>query len=68
MKSKQKPLICKREQERSAMLEEALARPGVREVMKIYGQWQRKDRGLESYRAATAELFQISTTDHTNVR
>ena len=59
---------CKRERERSAMLEEALARPGVREVMKVYAQWKRQDQGLESYRAATKEPFQINTTDHANIR
>ena len=51
MKPKQnhgKSPSCRREQERSALLEEALARPDVREVMKIYAQWQRQDKGLDS--------------------
>ena len=71
MKPKQnhgKSPSCRREQERSALLEEALARPDVREVMKIYAQWQRQDKGLDSYRAATKEPFQVSATDHANVQ
>ena len=55
---------CERERERSALSEEALARPGVREVVKIYDQWKRQDQGLESYRAVMKEPFRISTTDH----
>ena len=42
----------KRERERAAMLEAALRRPGVREVMEVFGAWQRADRGLDSYRSA----------------
>ena len=42
----------KRERERAAMLEEALRRPGVREVMEVFGAWQRADRGLDPYRSA----------------
>ena len=71
MKTKQhheKSIACRREQQRSAMLKEALSRPGVREVMKVYEQWQRQDEGLESYRAATQESFQTNTTDHANTR
>jgi len=34
------------------MLEEALARPGVREVMEVYGAWQEKDRALDTWREA----------------
>jgi len=48
-----KRTASKRERKRAAMLEEALARPGVREVMDVYGVWQAKDRGLDAYRLAT---------------
>ena len=34
------------------MLEAALARPGVREVMEVYQNWQKADSGLDAYRAA----------------
>ena len=57
----------KREQDRKAMLEAALARPGVREVMEVYRNWQKADSGLDSYRAATKEPQTITTTDHTNM-
>ena len=57
----------KRERERVAMLEEALRRPGVREVMEVFGAWQRADRGLDPYRSATKEASIVTTTDHANV-
>lgn len=58
----------KREQERAAMLEEALRQPGVREVMEVFGGWQRADSGLDPYRFATKDASIITTTDHANVR
>ncbi len=53
----------KRERERAEMLEEALARPGVREVMGIYRVWQEKGRGLDAYRSATKAYGRVTTTD-----
>ena len=41
----------RREREHAEMLEAALARPGVREVMDVYRGWQEKDRGLDAYRS-----------------
>ena len=58
----------RREREHDAMLQEALARPGVREVMQVYGGWQEKDRGLEAYRGATRAPASTTTTDHTRAR
>lgn len=58
----------RREREHAEMLEAALARPGVREVMKVYGGWQEKDRGLDSYRSATKEAQSIVTTNSSNAR
>ena len=58
--------VSSREQERVAMLEAALARPGFREVMQIYGGWREKDRGLDAYRAATRPAGRIATTDTSN--
>lgn len=58
--------VSSREQERAAMLKAALARPGVREVMQIYGGWREKDRGLDAYRAATRATGRIATTDTSN--
>ena len=48
-----KRLASRRERDRAAMLDSALARPGVREVMEVYGGWQEKDCGLDAYRLAT---------------
>lgn len=56
----------KRAQEQDAMLKEALARPGVREVMKVYGDWQQIDGELDTYWAATKNAQAITTTDHAN--
>ncbi len=71
MKKKQssqgEPPRSGRAQNCNAILEKALSRPGVREVMEVYGQWQKRDKGLDSYRAATKEAYQIITTDHANV-
>ena len=58
----------KRAQEHDAMLKEALARPGVREVMKVYGDWQQADKGLDAYRAASKEGRVVTTTDHANAQ
>ena len=52
-----------RERDHAEMLEAALARPGVREVMKVYGGWQEKDRGLDAYRSATKTPGRVTTTD-----
>ncbi len=57
----------RREQDHAAMLEAAMARPGVREVMQVYGGWQGKDRGLDAYRAATRAPGRITTTNSSNV-
>ena len=57
-----------REAVHAAMLKEALRRPGVREVMEVYRDWQQADKGLDSYRAATKQPSITTTTDHANVR
>ena len=46
--------------EHAAMLDAALARPGVREVMDVYRGWQEKDRGLDAYRSATKSPGRVS--------
>ncbi len=55
-----------REMEQAAMLEEALRRPGVTEVMKVYESWKQIDNGLDVYRAATKKPQLITTTNHAN--
>ena len=55
-----------RKREHEKMLKEALSRPGVREMMRLYQNWKQLDRGLDAYRAAT-KTHQIATiTDHAN--
>ena len=56
----------KRAQEQDAMLKEALARPGVREVMKVYGYWREIDKELDAYRIATKVAPVVTTTDRAN--
>ena len=58
--------MSRREREHAEMLEAALTRPGVRELMKVYGNWQEKDRGLDAYRLATKEARSIVTTNSSN--
>lgn len=43
---------ARRDLDADALFERATERPGVREVMRVYEDWKRVDRGLESYRAA----------------
>ncbi len=57
-----------RGREHAEMLEAALARPGVREAMTVYGVWQEKDRGLDSYRFAAKEARNTITTNSSNPR
>ena len=62
----EKPSKSKREQEHARMLEAALARPGIREVMQVYGGWLEADRGLDAYRSATTRPERIITTNSSN--
>ena len=57
-----------RDQQHAAMLKEALARPGVREVMQVYQNYQETDKGLDSYRQAIKCPEIVTTTDHANVQ
>ncbi len=57
----------KRTERHVAMLQEALQCPGVREVMDVYGAWQRLESELSRYRAATVAPPRITTTDRANV-
>ena len=56
-----------REREHAAMLETALARPGVREIMRVYDDWWERDRSLDVYRVATKNPVWATTTDSSNV-
>lgn len=51
-----------RRREHSEMIEAALSRPGIRDVMKVYGDWQEKDRALDPYRSAMKPPVRTVTT------
>ena len=55
----------RREREHAAMLEAALARPGVREAFAVYRGWQEKDRGLDVYRSAVRAVDRATTSKNT---
>lgn len=54
-----------RQQDCESLIREASARPGIREVMKVYGAWKRADRSLEPYRAISRNRVTTTTTSHT---
>ena len=57
------------EQEREALLQKALDRPGIQEVMKLYGSWKEQDKRMRPYRSAIKKrFFKITTTDRTSAR
>ena len=53
---------------RDELLEAALARPGVKEFMEVYGDWREKDRGLDTYRAATKTPGRAATAGSSGIR
>lgn len=48
-----------------AILQEALSRPGVREVMKVYENWRMADEALAPYRQILNRQRQTATSNHT---
>ena len=59
----EKRSASERAQKHAELLEAALARPGVHEVMKVYGNWREKDRALDVYRSATRRPERSRTTN-----
>ena len=57
-----------RQQAHAALLEDALQRPGIYEIMRVYEDWRHLDSGLDPYREATREPQRITTSDHANQR
>ena len=55
-----------REQQHARLLEDALARPGVRELMQVYGGWSDNERRLEELRSATKLAERVTTTNSSN--
>lgn len=64
--SKTQRSSSRREREHAELLESALARPGIRELMSVYDNWREKDRGLNSYRSATKKPERTATTNSSN--
>ncbi len=56
----------KRVREYNESLESALARPGVREVMKVYGGWQEIGKGMDAYRIAAHWTGSVVTSNKSN--
>ena len=56
-----------RAQQREALLQEALAQPGIREVMRVYNDYWQVEQVQRAYREATRPRRPvIIATDHTN--
>ena len=55
-----------RVQQHAALLQEALAQPGVREAMRVHNDWAQREQALVAYREAAREKPVIIATDHTN--
>lgn len=53
----------RRERERDLMIEAALARPGVRDLMDVYRGWQEQDRRLDTFRSATKSAVRVTTSN-----
>ena len=66
--TKERRVASRREQDHATILKEALSRPGVREVMEVYGGWREQDRRLDACRAAMKAPARTTTTDHTRAR
>ena len=58
----------KREQERAAMLKEALSRPGIHEVMQVYQTYKQVDKELNSYRFVTKRRGKVIATTQTHYK
>ena len=56
-----------REEQHATLLKEALARPGVRDVLKVYHGWQEQNDMLDFYRSATDAVENIRLSDRANV-
>ena len=55
-----------RQRELDTMLKEAMTRPGVRDMMKVYHGWVNVSRVYQSYLQATTPHGRVTTTDHSN--
>ena len=62
-----KGLKSKRQIEHAALLEAALARPGVRKVMEVYQDWQSKEQIFMPYQLAAKGATMTTTTSSANI-
>ena len=53
-----------RQADADALLKQAMERPGIREVMRVYEDWKRADEAMEPYRAAMRPVGTV--TNRTN--
>lgn len=60
--------IASREREHEAMVEAALKRPGVREVMVVFRNWMVVERELNTYRSSVAQQLHSSASNSTQAR
>ena len=49
--------------EHAAMLQEAISRPGVSEVMEVYQNWRKADGSLDSYRHVSRKRSKAVVSD-----
>jgi hypothetical protein len=49
--------------EAQEILERALKRPGVKEMMSVYREWEQLDRAAQPYHRATTRKKVVATTD-----
>ena len=61
------PLPPTRTEQQETLLREVLARPGIPEMIQVYGDWQATDRTQESYRKALRDRPLTIATDHANM-
>ena len=60
------PIPPTRTEQQEALLQEALARPGIPEVVRVYGSWREQDRAQEPYREAMRGRPVTIATDRIN--
>ena len=52
-----------RQEYQERLLKAALARPGVQEVMKVYGGWREKDSAFQEYGSSTTGTGRFTTSN-----
>ena len=65
--SEKKVRKSQRQEQQTDLLEEALSRPGIRELMLVYQGWEKREQQLDSYRTAASGKGTVTTSDHANV-